>query len=246
MLIVIGPQGTGKTSMPGIVFKDAALTLYGEQNDKDFHMLLHSALCIGFDELDSFGKKESSNLKAMITRNEDAFRPPYGASVEVFPRRFTLYGCGNRHEFLQHDPSGYRRYAIVEVNRLLDFSRLDLSRNQLWAEAWHRYTQGDVKFWEVEGASREAENFVAPNVVEEQIVAWIETQKRSKSATSVKDDILYFTMSHLLAGIGAEQNSRNAHFTREVSAILKALGADRKSARPPWGGGAIKLYVLPI
>ena len=153
MFIVIGPQATGKTSMPGILFKDSALTLYGEHNDKDLHMLLHSKLCIGFDELDSFGKRESSNLKAMITRNEDGFRPPYGASVEIFPRRFTLYGCGNRYEFLQYDPSGYRRYAVVEVSRLLDFQRLQADRDQLWAEAWDRYLTGNVDYWQINGAA---------------------------------------------------------------------------------------------
>ncbi len=138
LLIIIGPQAVGKTSMPGIMFRGLAKILYGEQNHKDLHLIFHSGLCVIFDELDSFGKRESSNLKAMITTNEDSFRPPYGASVEVFPRRFTLYGCGNRHEFLQYDASGYRRYAIVEVDRLLDFAGLESELGQLWAEEWQR------------------------------------------------------------------------------------------------------------
>jgi hypothetical protein len=235
MLIVVGPQATGKTSMPGILFKDSALTLYGDHNDKDLHLLMHSKLCVGFDELDSFGKREASNLKAMITRNEDAFRPPYGISVEIFPRRFTLYGCGNRHEFLQHDPSGYRRYAIVEVNKILDFSRLEADRNQLWAEAWEQYQHGGVKYWEVDNASANAERYVVPNVTEEKIINWIETEKISKHAHSIKDGKLWFSMTSLLSAIGMEDQAKNTQITREIAGIIRKLGAEQLNGTGPNG-----------
>lgn len=236
MFIVIGPQGTGKTSMPAIFFRENNLVLYGEHNDKDFHMLLHSSLCVGFDELDSFGKKESSTLKAMITRNEDSFRPPYGASVEVFPRRFTLYGCGNRREFLQHDPSGYRRYAITTVKRLLDFAGLEAEREQIWAEAWHRYATSDHKCWEIANASAEAERFVVANPLEDQVVGWIETQKINKSGTNVKDGFLYFSMPQLLGGIDRAKDGM--YTVREIGAILEKLKADKINlgGKPPVPG----------
>jgi predicted P-loop ATPase len=139
MFIVVGPQGTGKTSMPGILFPGNYQPLFGDHSDKDLSMILHSHLCIGFDELDSFGRREASTLKAMITVTQDAFRPPYGTTIETHKRRFVLYGCGNRYEFLQHDPSGYRRYAVVEISRILDFRGLEAVRGQLWSEAWSRY-----------------------------------------------------------------------------------------------------------
>lgn len=237
ILIVVGPQGTGKTSMPGIVFKGSACTLYGDQNDKDLHMLLHSSLCAGFDELDSFSKREAGNLKAMISRNEDSFRPPYGASIEVFPRRFTLYGCGNRYEFLQHDPSGYRRYPVVEVTKLLDFAGLEAERDQLWAEAWVRYQQGKEKYWEIEGASANAEKYVIANPLEETIIGWLEAQKMSKVGTSIKNDKFYFTMSQCLRGIGRENELNNSTVTRDVAGILRALGVEQtNSKRPPVPG----------
>lgn len=245
MPIIVGPQGTGKTSMPGILFRGANITLYGEHNDKDLHMLLHSALCVGFDELDSFGKRESSNLKAMVTRNEDAFRPPYGSSVEVFPRRFVLYGCGNRYEFLQHDPSGYRRYAVLEISKLLDFKGLESNRDQLWAEAWHRYASGD-KFWEVTDTSKHAEDYVAPNPLEDQIINTIESWKTSKISNQVKDGYLYFTMTGLLGALGMERDIRNTQLTREISAILKSINAERQNGTAPTGTIRGRYYKLPI
>jgi hypothetical protein len=248
MPIVVGPQGTGKTSMPGLLFKGSSMTLYGEHNDKDLHMLLHSSLCVGFDELDSFSKRESSNLKAMVTRNEDAFRPPYGASVEIFPRRFSLYGCGNRYEFLQHDPSGYRRYAVLEVTRLLDFAGLEAERDQLWAEAWARYQGGKDKYWEVEGASENAEKYTIANPLKEQILGWVEVQKMNKSSTNVRDGKLYFNMTQVLAGIGKEREVSNTQMTRDVAGILRELGAVQENTRrgPVPGVPAGRHYIISI
>ncbi len=234
IMIVVGPQGTGKTSMPGILFKDNAITLYGDHNDKDLHMLLHSALVVGFDELDSFSKRESSNLKAMITRNEDAFRPPYGASVEIFPRRFTLYGCGNRYEFLQSDPSGHRRYAVVEVDRLLDFAGLEAERDQLWAEAWATYQKG-IKYWEVERASEEAQKHVIPDVMEDKIESLLDRMKDDKMKVSVVDGVVYFTLSEVLRELDMEKANGNSYQVRELAATLRKLGAvkpDKTSIHP--------------
>lgn len=244
MLIVVGPQGTGKTSMPGIVFRNHALTLYGDHSDKDLHMLLHSALCVGFDELDSFGKRESSNLKAMITRNEDAFRPPYGASVEVFPRRFTLYGCGNRYEFLQHDPSGYRRYAIVEAPRLLDFAGLEGELPQLWAEAWARFTSGESDYWEIENASANAEKYVVANPIEDRILHILTMWWSDKNNSHVLDGVLYFTLDQLLTAIGQEGQIRNTAMAREVSSLLKPLGCVQKNGTNPISKSRGRFFVM--
>lgn len=244
IMIVIGPQATGKTTMPGIFFKDSYHPLYGEHNDKDFHMLLHSHLCVGFDELDSFGKREASTLKAMITRSEDAFRPPYGATVEVFPRRFTLYGCGNRYEFLQYDPSGYRRYAVVEVGQLLDFKRLETDKDQLWAEAWDRYQTGGVDYWMVLGAAEESEKYAIPNVFEERVRSWIATEKMSKKSTAVKDGLLYFTVGQILSGLDEPD-----HRAKELAGILRTIPGiefPKNASTGPLGGNKQRWYRIAL
>lgn len=246
MLIVVGPQKTGKTSMPSILFKNSNLTLYGEHNDKDLHMLLHSALCIGFDELDSFNRKESSNLKAMVTRNEDSFRPPYGASVEVFPRRFTLYGCGNRHDFLQHDPTGYRRYAVIEVARLLDFQQLERSRDQLWAEAWNTYSRGGSIYWEVEGASEHAQDFVIAAPLEDKIDEFLYRRLTDKvSPGHGQTGKVYFKITELMAHLGMENEITNSNRIKDIAALLHAKQVEKptKASRHPDTSAVGKWYV---
>lgn len=241
MLIVMSQkQGLGKTSMPALVFKQNSLTLYGEQNDKDLHMKLHSALVIGFDELDSFGKKESSFLKAMITTAQDHFRPPYGASVEVFDRRCILYGCGNRHEFLQSDPSGYRRYAVVEVKQKLDFAALEADLEQLWAEAWAVYSEGKCSYWEIENATAEAEKYVVPSELEEDIRDYVE--KLKVNPTNCRGGFAYVKYSLMVKSLQVARPN-----PREVAAVLRKLGAEKKASRGPSGGAAVAdWWLLPL
>jgi hypothetical protein len=240
MMIVVGPQETGKTTMPRIMFKGHANPLYGSHNDKDLHMLMHSTLCTIFDELDSFTKKDASNLKAMVTTNEDMFRPPYGISTEVFPRRFTLYGCGNRYEFLQHDPSGYRRFAVVEVTRLLDFKRLEADKDQLWAEAWHRYNNENIDYWRVNGASAEAQKHVIPNVFQERVESWIETEKFKKQGTMISGGYLYFTVSQILDDLEVDE-----YKSKELAGILRTIPGiefPKYAITGPMGGPVKKRY----
>jgi len=242
MMIMIGPQGTGKTSMPGILFRGNSLTLYGDHNDKDLHMLLHSALVVGFDELDSFSRKDAAMLKAMITRTEDMFRPPYGITVETFSRRFVLYGCGNRQEFLQHDPSGYRRYAIVETRQKLDFAGLEREVPQLWAEAWHRYNKQGVNWWELDGASEQAEKYVVPNIMEEDVINAIAAQRKIKYGDQGHDKELEFTMSQLLAWLNLDGKAKNSQVTREISGILRGMGCAQKVRKVE--GKALRVYSI--
>lgn len=238
MMIVVGPQGTGKTSMPSVIFNGNSLTLYGDSNDKDLHMKIHSALVIGFDELDSFGKKESSFLKAMITTSQDHFRPPYGSSVEVFDRRCTLYGCGNRHEFLQADPSGYRRYAIVEVERILDFAGLEKVRDQLWAEAWARYSRGE-EFVQVKQASENAERYVTDSELDGIVANFIDALRASPMYH--KNGLMYAQYSSVIQAIGYRPNPR------EVAGVLRKFGGDKKhSDRGPQGGAPRDWWVFPV
>ncbi len=246
IMIVVGPQKTGKTTMPSILFPGNSLTLYGEQNDKDLHMLFHSALVVGFDELDSFNRKEANTLKAMITRESDSFRPPYGASIEVFPRRFTLYGCGNRYEFLQSDPSGYRRYPVIQVDRLLDFAQLETERPQLWAEAWARYRSGTVKFWEVEGASEKASQFSIGDPLGDQILNWVYAQCMNKASTCIKDGQLYFNVTQLLTGLNRESDLKNTGIVRDVGNLLCTGGIQKGTGRAPVPGMLGRFYVVDI
>lgn len=225
MLITQGPQGVGKTWMPTVFFGKLAKLAMGDQQLKDLQLLIHSGLILGFDELDSFGRRETSELLALITAESDDFRPPYAHNTSPHPRRCLFYGSCNKGAFLQHNPDGYRRFAIVTVPRKLDFKALGEERNQLWAESWYRFQHESINYWEIDGATEVAQLYSIPNALEDQILQWIAGQVRSKQMPLVAGK-LEFGIPQLLVGIASEREGRNPYFMRDVHAIIRAIGGE--------------------
>jgi hypothetical protein len=227
IFITIGPQATGKTTMPEILFRGNNVVCYGHDEGKDAKLMLHSALCIGYDELDGMAKREQSTLKAMITCREDAFRKPYGADVQVYPRRSVLYGCGNNPAFLTEDSTGYRRYAVVKVPRLLDFDGLEKEVGQLWAEAWYRYENDGVRYWEVETAAESAREFV----VESSLTIMIHTALERFA----KDGIDRFTSNQLYGHMGLDITCGRVplQISKDIANTMYSLGWAKKNMRIP-------------
>ena len=219
MMITIGSQGTGKSSMPKVLFKEHDAVVYGDYTDKDFLLKAHGSLVIGFDELDSFGKKDMAFLKAMISNCVDNFRPPYGRTDEAHRRRFMIYGSGNNRDFLPADHSGYRRYPIINVKKKLDFEGLKAELDQLWGEAWHRYTTEDIDVSQVNGASEVAEGYVTSSTLGEQLVAALEMRAKMNNEGP-------FTLNEILKLAGNEKA-----LPKEASSVLRQLGYEPKQVR---------------
>ena len=223
IFIAIGPQGTGKTTMPDILFRGNNMVVYGHDEGKDAKMLLHSALCIGYDELDGMAKREQSTLKAMITCREDAFRKPYAADVKFHKRRSVLYGCGNNPAFLTEDLTGYRRYAIVEIPRKLDFDGLEEEVGQLWAEAWHIYQNENVKYWEVEGANAAAEQYVVESATGGNVNMGLEVMARTGMKT--------FTSTQLYAAMGLDSSRVTMAQAKDIANTMRNMGWNQKRVK---------------
>jgi putative DNA primase/helicase len=147
-LVLEGPQGAGKSK--------AAATLAGEEwftdglprdlGDKDAAMHLQGRLIVELSELSQLKRSEIETVKAFLTRQTDKFRPPYGrAEVEV-PRQCVFVGTTNESEYLI-DVTGNRRFWPVRCGQI-DIAALRRDRDQLWAEAFHRYRQKEA--WHIE------------------------------------------------------------------------------------------------
>src|SRR5579862_7844009 len=95
-------------------------------------------------ELDSMTRAEVSKVKGFISRTTDRFRPPYGKRLIESPRQCVFAGSVNHSTYLR-DETGGRRFWPVACTRILihDLAR---DRDQIWAEAVHRYRAGE-RWW---------------------------------------------------------------------------------------------------
>ena len=93
--------------------------------------------------------KEAEAVKAYISSQEDAYRPPYGKNVVTVQRRCIFIGTTNNPQFLT-DKTGNRRFYPVKVNSDADriYQNEKIIREyiaQAWAEAVHLYKEGKLQ-----------------------------------------------------------------------------------------------------
>jgi hypothetical protein len=92
-------------------------------------------------ELSSIRKSEIEEIKAFIAAKHSTVRLSYDRRAEVFLRQCVFMGSTNEHEYLV-DTTGNRRWWPVYCNTThIDTDRLKSERDQLWAEAKHRYDE---------------------------------------------------------------------------------------------------------
>lgn len=149
ILTLIGPQGIGKSTLVKIMgggwFDDSLTSIEGKEGMEQ----LRGKWLIEFGELTNYKKSTSEAYKAFISKQEDSYRPAYGRKVEVYPRQCVFFATTNEPAFLKGD-TGNRRFWTVECDRDLPvkdvWTDLPKERDQLWAEAVHRYTAGEALY----------------------------------------------------------------------------------------------------
>lgn len=186
---MVGVSNTRKTSFFNSITMGLLPTAEFTQlptESKDQLMKTQSSAVVIMDEVDNLidkGKSRGASageLKAFITGTTDTYRPPYGRTEKVFPRRYVLVATSNRKDFIS-DLDGHRRWAVLEITEQIpDELTPDGDRkywDQLLAEAYHRYTEegyrgpSDADFVRLSEASR-LEHLDDP--VYDSIVDWLE------------------------------------------------------------------------
>jgi len=141
MLVLEGDQGTGKsTAVRFLAGDDLFSDNLSDIRNKDAGMELQGVWVVELAELDHLKKTESTAIKAWLTKTRDRFRPPYGKTVQDFPRQCVFVGTVNGSSYLKDD-TGNRRYWPVRTGKI-DLEAIRDNREQLWAEAVDRYKRG--------------------------------------------------------------------------------------------------------
>lgn len=145
VLVLESPQGRSKSSLLRAL---AGASYFADHlpdlDSKDAALILGQAWIIEFSELEGLTKSEVTKVKAFVTRQQDVFRPPYDRSTIRVPRGCVFSASTNEDTYLR-DPTGARRWWPVTVQRI-DVNAALAERDQLWAEAVHRYREGE-KWW---------------------------------------------------------------------------------------------------
>lgn len=142
VLVLQGPQGAKKSSF----FNTLADPWFA---DTPFDFTTNKGLLtFGRAWLYEWGEiervlltRENADVKSFVTSRVDTFVPPYGRAPIEHRRSTILVGSSNVKTLLA-DPTGARRYHIIQTSDNLNLSLLAQWKDQLWAEAIEEYTNG--------------------------------------------------------------------------------------------------------
>ena len=143
-LILEGEQYAGKTRAFRSLVPDPRwyAETSGSFDTKDFLENLRGIWIMGFDELASLTRASMEKVKTVLTILCDHYRKSYGTESDDYPRANGFCGTTNASQYL-NDPTGARRFWPARVLRSIDTKKIERDRDQLWAEACARWSDGE-------------------------------------------------------------------------------------------------------
>ena len=143
-LVFEGPEGVNKSTLLKILGGDWATDSPVSTQSKDSAIKLTGSWVVELAEGVLLEKESSEAVKAWFTATFDQYRPPYAKVDRKFFRRCVFAVTVNPKDY-HTDATGGRRFWPVKVGSI-DLDAVKRDRDQLWAEAVHRYRAGE-QWW---------------------------------------------------------------------------------------------------
>lgn len=178
MMVLMGAQGIGKTTAVRELLPE--FTWYAETTEspanKDFYQALRGKWIVEIGELHSFRNADWTKIKQMLSARMDTYRASYAHFAKDYPRQCVFVGTTN-DETWNRDATGARRFwpiKCLEANR----EYLHAQRDQLWAEAVHRFNAGE-DWWTVPDCDDAQDSVYQEDVWESFLVDWINSRTQT-------------------------------------------------------------------
>jgi hypothetical protein len=235
VLVLQGTQGCGKTNFWKTLAGEQWYTPCSTGKEVDMLMLMHRAWIVEMAELEGItSRHDISALRTLVTTTTDGFRPPYGRTTTMNPRRFALVATVNPAGFL-NDPEGFRRWHCIQLphaeGQFIDIDRVARDRDAIWKAAALAQRAGAVSHLPPElqalsNATNQVEH-VSETAWDAPIAAWASSQMVG-TPFSVADVLVQ-------SGVRDKTHIQPQDYGR-VAQILKTLGWARHpvKSRKAW------------
>jgi predicted P-loop ATPase len=225
VLVLEGEQGIKKSSAIAALFGEQytaeSVSLFDQHNKMVMAMM--GAWVVELAEFVAIARSHHASVKGLISMRRDRVVLPYARLASVHPRRCIFFGTINPEAtgYLT-DATGNRRYWPVTVTSI-DLEQIALHRDQLWAEAYRRYSLGE-RWWLEPEEERAASSEQSEREEED---AWVEPLADRIAQESISELSVDRALS--LLGIPHERKDKRAQM--RAAAALKSLKFTRVKAR---------------
>ncbi len=237
VLVLEGDQGvkksTGIAALFGEGYTAESVSLFDQHNKMVLQMM--GAWVVELAEFVAFVERKSAAVKGLISMRKDRVVLPYAKMASEHQRRCVFFATINPgdHGYLE-DSTGNRRYWPVPVAHA-DLDGIRKHRDQLWAEAVHRYRNHEHWWLEHE----EEKLAVEVQVDREDQDAWTEPLAEKLSEKGWPKMTANDAMS--LLAIPFERRTRALEM--RATKALKSLGYKKDQEWVPSLGKPRKIWV---
>lgn len=236
-MVLEGGQGVGKSAVCRLLawkwFCDTDLDL----SNKDSLLALPGHWVYEIAELGSLMKAEERKQKSFLSRQEDEFRPPYGARLVKVPRQNIFIGTTNEEEYLK-DATGGRRFWPIMCGDSFNLDGLRDALPQMYAEALADFKAGEKAY---------------PSADEQRLLFTPEQAKRGMQEPFedilwawVEKQIVPFSMAEAaMNGLNLSADKLTPAVVTRLGIVLKRLGCRREEHRLAADPGQRRLYHSP-
>ncbi|GAB6049070.1 hypothetical protein JCM19379_29020 [Methyloparacoccus murrellii] len=234
--ILLGAQGCGKSTfirlLPWVPEWAGRLDYHDESAERIRQ--LRGKWIAEWAETTGLSKRDREYIKADISRQEDSHTPKYCEMARIRKRQYFVIGSSNERELFS-DPTGSRRFAVVEVGRF-DQEAFLRDRADIWGSALQVYRQeeGRCNYAEVERLAAEvAGEYEAVDPWQASILDYVRDYP-------AKGEITIDGVAK--AALKIEVDRLDQRTSKRVAEVLRGLGFGRRRIRAA-GGGRCYIFV---
>jgi len=236
IVVLEGDQGLKKSSAIATLFGEEytaeSVSLFDQHSKMVMQMM--GAWCVELAEFVAVIRKDMNAVKGLISMRSDRVVLPYAKSASTHPRRCIFFGTINPDDMgYLTDGTGNRRYWPVSVTKI-DIAGIIEKRDQLWAEAYHLYREGER--WWLDG--------------DENALADVETSERQEQdawAPVLSDklsNLTEVTSDRALTELGIPHERKDKRAQMRVAKALKEIGFVSKTPKDR-NGKTYRIWVRP-
>lgn len=249
VLTIIGEEGKGKSSILAKMGMSWFSDTFNRVDGKEGMEQLQKVWLLELGELSAYKKADVETMKGFLSKKEDTFRPAFGRKVETFPRQCVFFATTNEVNFLRGDTGNRRFWPLVTFEQppikdiWVDLTQIEV--NQLWAEAYTRYKEGEKLFlpealekqarlMQAEHAEGDERRGIIENFLNQKLpVNWQSLNMEERRSYFVRYDALSaegMVMRDKVCAVeilnecfGERLDDKTRYRTREINAILKKI-----------------------
>lgn len=225
VLVLEGAQGIGKSSALAMLFGRNYFTeaITDLRDHKRFVEQILGKWIVELAELAALRKTDVEAVKAVISMRIDRTTRSYALHATEHPRQCVMAATINPDEGNGYltDSTGNRRFWPIRCSKA-DLTWLEEFRDQLWAEATHRFEEGEQ--WWLDAAT--AETAASEQQERAAVDPWQEAleEKLQKSTFYTSNQIL---CDYLMVPTDRQEQKHKNRLAR----VLKALGWRQRTGR---------------